>query len=56
MASRSPQPDHLPQVPPSLLQEYLTFGGGAYGQSTYSGEDYIQDTSPRSYFEEMGRT
>jgi len=50
------QDEDLPAIPPSLVQEYLTYGGGAFGQTTYNGEDYDTGDAkfvPRSYFEEM---
>ena len=37
-------------IPQSLKQEYLTYGGGAFGSETYD-----PGMQPRSYFEEMKR-
>ncbi|KAK4686505.1 hypothetical protein P7C73_g3621, partial [Tremellales sp. Uapishka_1] len=41
-------PEELPPIPSSLLAEYSTFSGGAYGDPTY---DYV----PKSYYEAMSR-
>ena len=40
------QAEDLAAIPSSLMKEYLTFGGGAYGTTTYEYE-------PTSYFETM---
>lgn len=48
------QAEDLPPIPQTLLQEYLTFGGGAFGAQTYDYWDNNTSTYvPRSYFAEV---
>ncbi|ORX33571.1 multi-copper oxidase laccase-like protein [Kockovaella imperatae] len=42
--------EDLAPIPESLVHEFLTYGGGAYGERTYS-----YSTIPRSFFSEMKR-
>lgn len=48
--------DSLPNIPETLLNEYKTFAGGAFGKQTY---DYYGNSQPstnfvpRSFFEFM---